>query len=255
VHRFRRLVPGVFCVAALVWAAPAFAQDRPIALAISRADIPSMRAADQQVDQVLRSGDLTRQVAPDGTVSIFGMLHSVAIDTNPGLTLEQARVAIPAAVGGQPLDTTPELVVLPLSDGYHLAYRGRAFVGLAPSIVMIDASTGALLHGPRQRRHREPDMSIRHGDVCRRRHAAGVEGTCRRQCRRQRKLSAEAARQPDVRRAVFAGAPAVERQRVDRRRRPARHSRSSVRLLAGECTWYPDDPSCSRPARLPARRG
>ncbi len=91
-------------------------------------------------------GDLTRQTAPDGTVSVFGMLHQdVAIDTRPKLSLEAARAAIGQAVSGQPTETLPELVVLPQSDGYHLAYRGQAITSLEVLNVFVDASSGALL--------------------------------------------------------------------------------------------------------------
>ncbi len=38
-----------------------------------------------------------------------------------------------------------ELVVLPLSDGYHLAYYGQALVGGEPINVYVDANSGALL--------------------------------------------------------------------------------------------------------------
>src|SRR5262245_15824376 len=62
-------------------------------------------------------GDVTRQLASDGTVSVFGMLHTdLTIDTTPRLTLEHARAAIVAAVSGDAIRGEPELVVLPLSD-------------------------------------------------------------------------------------------------------------------------------------------
>src|SRR6185436_9708756 len=91
-------------------AAPsASAQGRPTALAVTRATVDELRTWDQQVDLMIRNrdlrvryvqaddlmpnrqhqrldqyyrfvrifgGDLTRQLGPDGTVSIFGVLHT-----------------------------------------------------------------------------------------------------------------------------------------------------------------------------------
>ena len=155
------------------------AQSRPTALAVTRANSADLRAVDRRIDQMIRDrdlrirevmrdplvpdrehqrldqylrgvrifgGDLARQAAPDGTVSVFGVLHDgLGIDTSPGLSLDAARQAIPAAVSGQPSGADPELVVLPLSDGYHLAFFGRAVAGLEIVNVFVDANTGALL--------------------------------------------------------------------------------------------------------------
>jgi Zn-dependent metalloprotease len=176
-HRSLR-VSALLCSLGMI-PALAVAQGRPTALAVTRANAADLRAMDAQVDRMIRTGelrvretmrdsmlpdrsherldqyvrgvrilggDLTRQSGADGTISIFGMLHDgVAIDTNPGLTPVQAQQAIGRAVSGQPFDAPPELVVLPLSDGYHLAYVGRALVDIKPMTVMIDATTGGLL--------------------------------------------------------------------------------------------------------------
>jgi Zn-dependent metalloprotease len=48
-------------------------------------------------------------------------------------------------VGGQAFGAEPELVVLPMSDGYHLAYFGRATANLEIVNVFIDADSGGLL--------------------------------------------------------------------------------------------------------------
>src|SRR5207247_1002371 len=91
-------------------------------------------------------GDLTRQIASDGTVSVFGMLHSgIDIDTAPRLSADEAGRAIAAAVGGEAVGLAAELVVLPLSDGYHLAYYGQAFDGTQIMNVFVDANTAAVL--------------------------------------------------------------------------------------------------------------
>ncbi|HMB81819.1 MAG TPA: M4 family metallopeptidase [Vicinamibacterales bacterium] len=160
-------------------AATAFAQGHPTTLAATRASATDLRVVDQVVDGMIRDralviretqrdtllpdrvherfdqylrgvrivgGDLTRQTAPDGTVSLFGTLHDdLTLDLTPALSVDAARVAIATAVGGEPSGGAPELVVLPLSDGYHLAYGGQAFAGVELLNVFVDARTGALL--------------------------------------------------------------------------------------------------------------
>lgn len=159
--------------------ATAFAQGGPRTLAVTRDVQSDLRAVDLQIDQMIRSrdlrvrdtpqdallpgrrherldqyhhgvrivgGDLTRQTALDGTVSVFGVLHAaVALNTEPALSRDAAREAIARAVDGQATNDLPELVVLPLSDGYHLAYRGQAIKGLELVNVFVDANTGALV--------------------------------------------------------------------------------------------------------------
>jgi len=166
-------------VTLLLWPTPTQAQGRPIALAVTRADMSALRVVDQQVDQLLRSGDLrmresvldslvpdrthqrldqyvrgvrivggdiTRQTAADGTVSIFGMMHDAsAVSTTPALNVDAARTAIANVVAGQLIGDAPELVLLPLSDGDHLAYFGRARVGFDLVNVFVDANDASLL--------------------------------------------------------------------------------------------------------------
>jgi Zn-dependent metalloprotease len=77
---------------------------------------------------------------------VFGTLHTdLALDLTPKLSSDDARGAIATAAGGQATGPIPELVILPLSDGYHLAYRGQAIVGLEIMNVFVDAATGSLL--------------------------------------------------------------------------------------------------------------
>jgi len=157
----------------------ASAQGQPVALALTRASADDMRAWDAQVDQLIRSralrvrdtqadallpdrqhqrldqyyrgvriagGDLTRQLANDGTVSLFGTIHAaVDVDVTPKLSVEEARLAINGAAGGRSFGADVELVVLPLSDGYHLAYFGQAVTDLDIVNVYVDASSGAPL--------------------------------------------------------------------------------------------------------------
>ena len=160
-------------------AAVAGAQGRPATLVATRGSIAELRAADQAIDSMIRDralvvrevqrdalvpdrvherldqylrgvrivgGDLTRQSAPDGTVSVFGTLHAdLALDVTPKLTGAEAHAAIARAAGGEPSGSAPELVVLPLSDGYHLAYFGQAFTGVELINVYVDAQSGAPL--------------------------------------------------------------------------------------------------------------
>ena len=164
------VVPGLVRAAA--------AQSRPTALAATRADA-DLRVWDQQIDAMMRArtlrvretmrdsfiadrrherldqyvrgvrivgGELTRQTASDGTISLFGTIHQdVPIDTTPLLDSAGASRAIAGAVSGEALTADPELVVLPLSDGYHLAYFGQASTGQDLLNVFVDANTGALL--------------------------------------------------------------------------------------------------------------
>ena len=151
----------------------------PITLTLTRAAGDELRTWDSQVDQMLRSrnlrvrstqadgiltdrqhqrldqyvqgvriagGDLTRQLARDGTVSIFGTMHSaIDVGVTPGLSAEEARAAVNAAAGGRSFGPDPELVILPLSDGYHLAYFGSASTDLEIVNVYVDANSGAPL--------------------------------------------------------------------------------------------------------------
>ena len=177
---FLGVVCGVLIVSVMYGQTPPTSPARAIAVSVTRSGADgALRAVDAQVDQLLRTrdlrvrelmrdaeipdrrherldqyhrgvrivgGDLTRQIAPDGTVSVFGMLHSgIDLDTTPRLSAEQARATIATAVGGEPLGPGAELVVLPLSDGYHLAYRGQAFDGTDILNVYIDAHSGAVL--------------------------------------------------------------------------------------------------------------
>ncbi len=170
---------GTLSACLVCLSATAFAQGGPRTLSVTREGQSDLRAVDLQIDQMIRSrdlrvrdtpqdellparrherldqyhrgvrivgGDLTRQTAPDGTVSVFGVLHpTVGLSTDAALSRDAARSAIARAVGGQPTGELPELVVLPLSDGYHLAYRGQAINGIELVNVFVDANTGALL--------------------------------------------------------------------------------------------------------------
>src|SRR5215470_3033723 len=163
----------------LCLACTASAQERPLALAVTRATSSDLRAWDAQVDQMVRDrslrlrtvdrdsllpdrqherfdqfyrgvrivgGDLTRQTAPDGTVSLFGTVHdALTMDVTPAYAVADAAQRIATASGGVLVGANPELVILPLSDGYHLAYAGDVFVDTEQFHVVLDAKSGDVL--------------------------------------------------------------------------------------------------------------
>jgi len=155
-----------------------FAQARATAIATSRSEFNELRAWDQRIDSLIRSrdlvvresmrdtmlpernherldqyvrgvrvvgGDVTRQSAPDGTVSLFGMIHEgIDVSTVPRLTSEEASEALRKAGAGT-LRGEPELVILPLSDGYHLSYYGQVITAVDIVNVFVDAASGSSL--------------------------------------------------------------------------------------------------------------
>jgi Zn-dependent metalloprotease len=77
---------------------------------------------------------------------MFGVIHAgLDVSATPTLSIDEARSAINRAVDGQSFGGDLELVVLPLSDGYHLAYFGKATTGLEIMNVFVDADSGAPL--------------------------------------------------------------------------------------------------------------
>jgi bacillolysin len=129
----------------------AMVRDRALVVRDVQRDTMMSDRVHERLDQYVRGvrivgGDLTRQTAADGTVSVFGTLHTdLAVDLAPKLSIDDARTAIARAAGGETSSGAPELVVLPLADGYHLSYRGQAIVGVEIMNVFVDANTGGLL--------------------------------------------------------------------------------------------------------------
>jgi Zn-dependent metalloprotease len=170
---------AVFTLLFLLVSGSALAQGHATAVSVTSASPTELRAWDQQVDQMVRAGDLrvresardplvagrtherldqyirgvrisggdlTRQTADNGTVSLFGMIHGdIDLSTTPRLGVDAARRAIAAATSGEVIGADPELVVLPLSDGYHLAYYARAATPLDQISVFVDANDGHVL--------------------------------------------------------------------------------------------------------------
>lgn len=178
-RRTRPTERATLLVVALLTPLVAHAQGRPTSVAATRAGVTELRAWDQQIDAMIRSrdlrvrlverdtlmpdrqherldqyvrgvrvfgGDLTRQTSGDGTVSVFGVVHAgIDVRVTPRLGIEDARRAIAAAANGQILGGDPELLILPMSDGYHLAYFGQAAAPLEIVNVFVDANTGEIL--------------------------------------------------------------------------------------------------------------
>jgi thermolysin len=94
-------------------------------------------------------GELVRQSDAAGTLSVFGTLYEgIELAVTPGLTPAQAEARI-AAQGGAAFGARggPELLVLPLAQGYRLAWRMRAFFEQELDVrqVFLDALTGETL--------------------------------------------------------------------------------------------------------------
>ncbi len=178
--RIRTLTASMFTLlAAASVAAPAFAQPRR--LAALAAEPASIRAWDATVDAMLRTGDLevrhaeadtliggrthvriqqfhrgvpvygatlTRQTDDIGaTLSIFGTTYSgIDLDVRPALTTGDAAAIVAARTGIElGPERPPTLVVLPVEEGFRLAYRASAFTAEGGTEFLIDASNGAIL--------------------------------------------------------------------------------------------------------------
>jgi bacillolysin len=93
-------------------------------------------------------GDVARQTERGVTVSLFGTIYDdIDLDTNPGVSADEARDAIEQAAGA-PMrpGASPELMVLPrASGGYDLAYRARVFSEAGLFMYFVDARSGAVL--------------------------------------------------------------------------------------------------------------
>ena len=94
-------------------------------------------------------GELARQSDAVGTLTVFGTLYEgIDVSTEPRLRARDAAARI-ETLGGHPVGRRggPELVVLPLGDGYRLAWRVRAFFEKTLELrqVFLDAATGDTL--------------------------------------------------------------------------------------------------------------
>jgi hypothetical protein len=89
-------------------------------------------------------GDLTRSLQGGRPVAVYGALYGdVDVETEPGLTAEEAAEIFAHMSGSNGAAPVAELMVLPTDDGgYLLTYRGRVPVANDVQQTFIDASTG-----------------------------------------------------------------------------------------------------------------
>jgi len=89
-------------------------------------------------------GDLTRSLQGRRPVAVYGALYGdVDVETEPGLTAEEAAEIFAHMSGSNGAAPVAELMVLPTDDGgYLLTYRGRVPVANDVQQTFIDASTG-----------------------------------------------------------------------------------------------------------------
>lgn len=127
---------------------------RELAVRLTRADTMISGRQHERLAQLHRGvpvfgGELIRQSDPSGPLTVFGTFYDgIEIDVTPRLG-SRAVEALLAGLGGRPFGSRggPELVVLPRSDGYHLAFRVRAFFDRSLDVrqYFFDATTGDVL--------------------------------------------------------------------------------------------------------------
>ncbi|MGC4082875.1 MAG: M4 family metallopeptidase [Vicinamibacterales bacterium] len=93
-------------------------------------------------------GELARQTDAAGiTLSIFGSTYAdIDIDVTPAIDAARAA-AIVGERSGETLgpERMPELCIVPMGDGYHLAYRATVFTPEGATAYTVDARDGSIL--------------------------------------------------------------------------------------------------------------
>lgn len=117
----------------------------------------SQRGPDERLDEwfvqhhrgvPVAGGEVWRRTEHGTVTAVEGTLYEdIPVDTEPGLTAEQARKAFerinPEGLGPS---LPPRLVVLPTPDGsYALVYAARIFADGTLSLVYLDATTGRVM--------------------------------------------------------------------------------------------------------------
>jgi bacillolysin len=162
-------------------AAAVAAQERRGAVAVTAESTAQLRAWDQRVDSMLRSGelrvrqaredpvvpgrthqrsdqyyrgvrvfgaDLVRQLRGGATESVFGTIYEgIELSPDPRIDEDRARALVEERTGARADPAVPpELVVLPLdAGGYALAWRLRVTTRADSRQYFLDARTGAAL--------------------------------------------------------------------------------------------------------------
>ncbi|MGB2717962.1 MAG: M4 family metallopeptidase [Vicinamibacterales bacterium] len=155
-------------------------QDFTSGVAVVPQSVPQLRDWDARLDRMVRSGelrvrqrrddvqiegrvheradqyhrgvrvfgaDVARQFEGGQLISVFGTLYpEIDADTTPRLTEDEARtiaVARAGITGGEAI--RPELVILPVGEGFHLAWRVRVASANDIRQYFVDARDGAIV--------------------------------------------------------------------------------------------------------------
>ena len=91
--------------------------------------------------------DLSRQTESGLTVSMFGNVYSdINISVDPDLTAGDAAAVVTQDSGARlGPEKMPQLLILPIDDGYRLVYHAFAFTGSGATEYFIDAHDGSVV--------------------------------------------------------------------------------------------------------------
>ena len=134
------------------------------------ADTLIPRRTIEQLDQYHRGvrvwgGGLSRQLDDSSAVSVFGVIYAgIAIDPTPTLTESDAVAAIERIAGARfPRDRRLELAVLPIDEGFRLAWVGELMTRRDVVRYFVDAGDGQLLRHYGMLQRQVANASIGHG--------------------------------------------------------------------------------------------
>ena len=103
----------------------------------------------QQLDQYVKGvriwgASVSRQLAGDSAVSVFGALQSVGdVDVTPAISQDAAKQTVEKASGVElGPSRQPELVVVPEDGGSRLVWVGQVFTDAGRFRLFVDAKTG-----------------------------------------------------------------------------------------------------------------
>jgi bacillolysin len=137
---------------------------------LQRADTLIPRRTVEQLDQYHRGvrvwgGSLSRQLDDSSAVSVFGLIYAgITLDPTPTLTESDAVAAI-ERIGGARFSSArrPELVVLPIDDGFKLAWVGELMTRRDVVRYFVDAANGQLLRHYGMLQRQIANASVGHG--------------------------------------------------------------------------------------------
>ena len=150
----RTVIAARTATAVRQWDAEVNRQVRSGALRVrrERADTLLAGRTHQQLDQYVNGvrvygGSLSRQLANDIAVSVFGELQTIGdVDVTPLVRRDDARVAIAEAGGAElGLSKLPELVLLPEEGAARLVWLGHVVTNAGRIRIFLDANTGEVV--------------------------------------------------------------------------------------------------------------